>query len=128
MLKLNKIILITAILVVTLPVFAAPGEVSFSPNQPPPNDWLSYANFLIPFALSVAAILALIQLTVAGLQMMTASEHMREEAKERVSGAIIGLLLALGIYLILKTINPDLLRLDLNPSRLNSYQIELIHA
>ena len=102
--KLNKILLAAAI----------------GPGAAPPNDWLSYAQFLFPFAISVAAVLAVIMLIIAGLEMMTASETMRSDAKQKIQNAIIGLLVAVGTYLILNTINPDLLNLKIDTSGLRS--------
>ncbi|MBI2024382.1 hypothetical protein HYT00_03290 [Candidatus Giovannonibacteria bacterium] len=104
MLKLNKKI-----------IFA--GAV-ITPAGGPPNDWLSYAQFIYPFIISVAAVLAVIMLIVAGLEMMTASEGMRSDAKQKIQNALLGLLLAVGAYLILNTINPDLLKLKINTSGL----------
>mgnify|MGYP001611510906 CR=1 FL=1 len=79
----------------------------------PPNDFLKYAQFLYPFALSVAAVLAVVMIVIAGLEMMTASEGLREDAKKKIWAAVLGLLLAVGSYLILNTINPDLVQLKL---------------
>lgn len=92
---------------------------AIGPGAPPPNDWLSYARFIYPFVLSIAAILAVIMLIVAGLELMTASEGMKSAAKEKIQNAVLGLLLAVGAYLILKTINPDLLNLQIDTGRLN---------
>src|SRR3990172_13243895 len=87
--------------------------------EPPPTpasntDFTGYAKFIYPFAISVGAILAVIMLIVAGLQMMTASEGQRTAAKERIQNALLGLLLLVGVFLILHTINPDLLNLKIN--------------
>lgn len=90
------------------------------PTSPPPTtDFFGYAQFLYPFALSVAAVLAVIMLIIAGLEMMTASEGLRSDAKQKIWGAVLGLLLAVGSYLILNTINPDLVKLKLNPPKVN---------
>lgn len=86
----------------------------------PPNEWLAYASYAYPFAISVGAILAVIMLIIAGLQMMTASEGMRSAAKEKIQNALIGLFLLLGIYLILRTINPALLNLRIDTSSLQT--------
>ena len=76
--------------------------------EPPPTpasntDFTGYAKFIYPFAISVGAILAVIMLIVAGLQMMTASEGQRTAAKERIQNALLGLLLLVGVFIILKT-------------------------
>ena len=50
--------------------------------------------------------------------MMTASEGMRSDAKQKIQNALLGLLLAVGTYLILNTINPDLLNLRIDTAGL----------
>ncbi|MDP3784566.1 MAG: pilin [bacterium] len=101
-----------------------PGEKTITPSAPAPSaagsgdakDFLSYARFLYPFMLSVAAILAVFMIVFAGIQMMAAvgNPGMIESAKKRIWAAIGGLLLAVGSFLILRTINPDLIKLQLN--------------
>lgn len=115
MLKLGKTIFIFA----SSLFFSIASAVIASPTPATSNtDFTGYAKFLYPFALSVGAILAVIMLVIAGLQMMTASEGQRSSAKERIQNAILGLLLLVGVYLILHTINPDLLNLKINTSGL----------
>lgn len=81
--------------------------------QPGGNSGLSvYLSWFFKFALAAAGILATTQIVIAGVQMIasTASEKARSDAKDRISDAVWGLILALGAYLILNTINPDLVR------------------
>ena len=66
----------------------------------------------------MAAVLAVIMIIIAGLEMMTASEGLREDAKKKIWGAVLGLLLAVGSFLILRTINPQLINLNIDTSRL----------
>src|SRR3989344_1031534 len=115
MLKLNKKIIIwLAVFLAVFAVASAAPEGTVGARSGPPNDWLSYAKFIFPFALSVAAVLSVIMLIIAGLEMMTASEGMRSDAKEKIQNALFGLAVALGIYLILNTVNPALLNLQIN--------------
>lgn len=59
------------------------------------------------YAISIAAVVAGIMILIGGLQYLTAGDSGRVgEAKERITNAVLGLLLALSTYLILQTINP----------------------
>ncbi len=66
------------------------------------------------FSLTAAVFLAVIMIIVAGIQYMARgiSESAAKGAKDRIKKALLGLVLALTSYLILKTINPQLV----NPS------------
>ncbi len=130
MLKSNKKFIIALTIFFALVAIASAASVvdetyripggTIGPGSPPPNDWLSYARFLFPFAISVAAVLSVIMLVLAGLEMMTASESMRSDAKEKIQNALIGLAIALGTYLILNTINPNLLNLRIDTAGLKT--------
>jgi len=77
----------------------------------------NYISVLYQYLLYVAGVLAVIVIMVGGFQWITAGGNQSKigEAKERVMSAIIGLFLALGSYLLLFTINPDLIKIhDLN--------------
>lgn len=66
-----------------------------------------YLSWLFRFALAAAAFLAVLQITIGGIQMIFggASETARTNAKTRIQDAIWGLVLALGSVLILTTIS-----------------------
>ncbi len=79
----------------------------------PPAGLSGYLQWLFTFALAVAAAAAVVQIIIGGVQIMMsgANESMLASAKKRISDALWGLLLALSVWLILWTINPDLLSL-----------------
>ena len=64
----------------------------------------------------IAGVLAVIMIVVGGLEYIAsaANPSAKESAKKRIWAAIGGLLLALSSYLILQTVNPDLVKFDLN--------------
>ncbi len=66
-------------------------------------------------ALSIAGILAVIMMVVAGIQWVTSggNSEMISSAKKRIGGALIGLLIAYLSYTILNTVNPALVNLRL---------------
>ncbi len=92
------------------------GSAQTSVAEPPGQDFPGWARFLYPFGLSAAAILAVFMLVFAGVQMMAAvgNPGMIESAKGKIWSALLGLLIAVGSYLILRTINPQLLNLQIN--------------
>lgn len=74
-----------------------------------------YLNILIKLFLGIAGVLAVIMIVWGGIQYMTSElASSKEEGKKSITNAILGLLLALGAWLILNTINPDLLNVCLN--------------
>ena len=85
------------------------------------DDYLSRA---IPFIIALAAVLAVVQITVGGFEYsLSEAITNKSDAKDRMTQATIGLLLALTSYLILYTINPDLIKLQLPISSLSELGI-----
>lgn len=80
----------------------------------------------IPFILRMAAVFAVIQIVIGGFQYAL-SEAMgtKQDAKDRMTQAMIGLVLALTSYLILNTINPNLvnLKIGVQPIRIEGTKI-----
>ncbi len=75
----------------------------------------NYLNILIKIIIGFSAVLAMVMIVVGGIEYMTSDLISSKEAgKETVTNAILGLLIALGAYLILSTINPQLLSVCLN--------------
>lgn len=70
----------------------------------------NYLNIIIKLIIGIAAVLAMVMIVMGGIEYMTSEVVSGKEAgKETITHAILGLLLALGAYLILNTINPQLL-------------------
>ncbi len=72
-----------------------------------------YVVGLYRYGLGIGATLAMVMVVVGGFQYMTARGNPSAigAAKGRITGAIIGILLLLGSYTLLQTINPQLIRL-----------------
>ena len=108
---------------VTFPVFSyAAGDSSYVPLAPLPgvgsggaSSFGGYLGSLFNIGIGIAVVLAVIMLTVAGIEYMGggANESLKTDAKERIWSSILGLLLAIGAWLILNIINPQLLGLNL---------------
>ncbi|MCA9351753.1 hypothetical protein KC929_03175 [Patescibacteria group bacterium] len=72
-----------------------------------------YINTLFQVALGILMVIAVVMIVVAGVEYMTVeSFYGKSDAKKRIMGAVTGLILALGIFLILRTINPQLLEIN----------------
>ncbi|MAF20591.1 MAG: hypothetical protein CMI55_02830 [Parcubacteria group bacterium] len=75
-------------------------------------DLATYIRGIYLFGIGLVGVAALVYLTIGGLIYMTSDTiGSKEKAKEYIWGAISGLILALAAYLILYTINPNLVKL-----------------
>jgi len=84
------------------------------PNVPAPSGGLpQYINYLFIFGLGLIAFLALGQMMIGGLTYILAAGNVAkvEDAKNTIQQALLGLGLLLVSYLLLYTINPDLVNL-----------------
>ena len=73
-----------------------------------------YLNLMIKIFIGLCAVLSVVMIVVGGLEYMTSElSHTKEAGKEKIAHAILGLIIALGAYALLYTINPDLLKSDL---------------
>lgn len=91
-----------------------------------------YLDGLYKAGIAIATGLALIMIVIGGLQYVsTDAIGGKSEGRQRINNAIIGLLLALGSYILLQQINPALLKNDFNveatksTGKVNSVSIEL---
>ncbi|MCE9585666.1 pilin [Candidatus Nomurabacteria bacterium] len=79
------------------------------------NSFAKYFNIIINLFFGICAVLAMIMIVIGGIEYMTSElVSSKESGKSKITQAIFGLLLALGAYTILNTINPDLLNISLN--------------
>jgi len=88
------------------------------PGAPSPSSGFpEYINYLFIFGLSLIAFLALVQMMIGGLTYILAAGNAAkvETAKDIIKQALLGLGLLLVSYLLLRTINPDLVNLR-NPN------------
>ena len=80
----------------------------------------NYFQKMFQFALGIAGILAVLMIVIGGIQyMMSDAFTSKEDAKKRIWGALWGLLLLFASVIILETINPALLNLQLGLPALN---------
>lgn len=92
---------------------------AYQPLAPIPgvSSGISFSQFverIVVIALSIGAILAVLMLVVGGFEwMVSEAVHKKELGRERVRNAIFGLLILLAAVLVLNTINPQLINLNL---------------
>ena len=92
-----------------------PETIDTQKSDTNPCPFGNYLNILIKLFLGICGVLAVIMIVMGGIEYMTSELISSKEAgKESIRNALLGLLLALGAYLILNTINPDLLNVCLN--------------
>ena len=74
----------------------------------------NYLNTLIRVIIGFMAVLAVVMMVVGGIQYMVSNiAGEKASAKSRMTNAIFGLVLALSSYMILNTINPNLVNLKI---------------
>lgn len=72
-----------------------------------------WVNRIVLLIIGLLGLFAVIMIVIAGVQYMTTEViGTKSSAKERIVNALIGLVIALGIFVLLNTINPNLLTLD----------------
>jgi len=90
-------------------------SINTQKSESNPCPFGNYLNILIKIFLGICAVLAMVMIVIGGIEYMTSDLASSKEAgKKTITSAILGLLLALGAFLILKTINPQLLSVCLN--------------
>ncbi len=72
----------------------------------------AYLQWLFAFSISVAGVAAVMVIAISGIAYMVSygNPGKMESAKERITQALLGLLLVVSAWLILYTINPDLVK------------------
>ncbi len=69
-----------------------------------------YLNLIIKLIIGLSAVMAVVMIVIGGIEYMTSELISGKEAgRERMLHAVLGLLIALGAWALLNTINPDLL-------------------
>ncbi len=120
--NISLIILFTILTALPVIVFA---QVQYTTLAPLPGisasetideGFLSkYLNIIYILGISLCTALAVLMIVVGGVQWASSDAWSgKQEGKERIWAAVLGLFIALGSYVILNTINPALLNTELN--------------
>jgi len=82
------------------------------------DSFSKFLNNAFKIGLTVAIVLSIVMFVIGGIQYMGSDSFSnKEEAKSKFINSVWGLILALGIFLFLNTINPDLVNFKLKISR-----------
>lgn len=75
----------------------------------------SFFQKLYQWGIGIAVVLAVLMIVIGGLEyiLSAANPSAKEEGKKYITGAILGLVLALFSYVLLQTINPDLINFNI---------------
>ena len=122
--KLKTISLLLVSFITPLTMFADKKYVPLSPSLPgvestgytygTEHGMSNFINNLFGISVGVAAVLAVIMLAIGGFQYMTSESVFKTSgAKERITNAIVGLIIVLASILIMYTINPDIVNLHI---------------
>lgn len=85
-----------------------------------------YLNIILRLFIGICAVLAVIMIVKGGIEYMTSElPGNKGHGKETIMNAIFGLLLALGAYAILFTINPNLLNTDLSSLKQQTVEVNI---
>ncbi len=112
---MKKLVVLVAIIMMIVPLFAlAATPCTLDAVKSSPQDKLGQlprcVNQIYIWSLGVGSLLALLMMVAGGYAYMTSSGNAEQASKgvEMIWGAVIGLALLFGAYLLLNTINPDL--------------------
>lgn len=89
------------------------------------GDLAGYIEIIYNFLISIVGLVAGVMIMIGGFQYLTAGGDASRvsAAKTRIGNALIGLVLAMGSYLLLNTINPNLVKFEV--PRLSPVRTEL---
>lgn len=84
-----------------------------------------FINFMFEIGIGIAGVIAVVMLVIYGFRYAANDKNISEfsNLREKITNVILGLLLLLGTFVILKTINPDLLIVepDITKATLDAY-------
>ena len=120
--KLANIISFGITIIVGVVVFGistqAAGYVPLEPSVAGEDfggDYGGYFQRIYQLGIAIAGVLAVLFLVIGGFKyMLSESMFDKGDAKKQIGAAIGGLILALASWMILNTINPDLVKFDLS--------------
>ena len=81
----------------------------------------TFFNFLFKVLIGLASLIAVLMITIAGIKYMTQEAFgAKSDAKEQIRNALTGVVLLGLVYIILYTINPDLLNLNVDLNKIKA--------
>ncbi|HEU0085539.1 MAG TPA: pilin [Candidatus Paceibacterota bacterium] len=98
------------------PLPGLPGGVSFETDKTKnPCAFGQYMAIIFRLVIGISAVLAMVMIVYGGIEYMTSgSVSEKQGGKETITNAILGIVIALGAWLLLNTLNPALLNICLD--------------
>jgi hypothetical protein len=128
--KTFSFVLIAFVLASCATIVSAQGNLEYQPLEPLPGTiddagnilgLEEVLNFLFRTLFTLGGLVAVLFLVLGGITYMTSvGAGLKEKAKKRIQATLLGLGILAVSWLILNTINPELLKFDFNPGTLNS--------
>jgi type IV secretory pathway VirB2 component (pilin) len=117
---MKSIIKIFVISLLILPIYSFADIASFKPLvgipglENPASDLAKYINILYLLSISLAAMIAVIKIIIAGVRYMFSDlVDSKKTAKKDIVSALFGLIIVMSAVLILEYINPNLIDIKL---------------
>ncbi len=106
------------------------GGLSFVSYDPDSTEFVGgYLNKIFLLSIGIISVLAVVMLIIAGIQYMGQDSIFgKSEAKNQMTNAILGLLIAVGSFAILNTISPNLIGTELKIRKLSVSLDESVHG
>jgi len=80
-----------------------------------------YIKLMLKVIIGIAGVLAVVMIVIGGIEYMSTDAFSgKEEGKSRITNALLGLVLLVGSFLILNTINPNLVNFNLKIDEINA--------
>jgi hypothetical protein len=130
----RRLSLIFLLVVLVLAPIAAHAQQTTNPctiaglkaNQNNPSTLPKCVNQIYIWSLGIGALLALLMTILGGYSYMTAAGNAEraDSGKSYIWGSVIGLVLLFTAYLLLQTINPDLINFNIDALKKSGTQIQ----
>ena len=127
--KPTNIILLVSVAILGVVVFGVSAHAGYVPLEPSVTggevggNMGAYLNRIYKLGIAIAGILAVLYIVVGGFQYMLSESLFEKGAgKERIKAALGGLILALVSWIVLNTINPDLVKFNI---RLPDFKVDV---
>lgn len=125
----KKLAILALCLIVFLPTVSLAANVTPTADGSCTGERASLArcvNQVYVYSMAVAAILALVMIVIGGYITLTAAGNAQRasDGRKYINSSIIGLILLFGAYILLYTINPDLV--DFNDQPFNDRATDIV--
>ncbi|NLE07229.1 MAG: DUF1345 domain-containing protein [Parcubacteria group bacterium] len=122
--KILNVLILSLIIILSVPVFSyaqetEDGYIFLAPlaglkKVSRDHALQEYIPFIFKLLIGLSAVFAVLSIVVGGFQYISTDAFQKKsEGKARIKNSILGLILVIGSWLILHTINPDLLEINL---------------